>query len=182
MSMLKLNIPQDQPTGLAHTRTTQQKIYATDLQEVGISNKMRAQKSLLDQEATIPSAEDEKHQLALEEQARENLLQAQQFQEAAWVEEDFNKFISETTSRSRMCKIMALELLWILTFIYALDDSEFSSLFLAGDSCPSRLNRMAIHMERHLYRYIFLSSVCMRLVFLIYIVIQTLSHKPCCKK
>jgi hypothetical protein len=65
-SMVKLNIPQDQPMGLAHTRTTQQKIYATDLQEVRISNKMRAQKSLLDQEANIPSAEDETHQLALE--------------------------------------------------------------------------------------------------------------------
>jgi hypothetical protein len=81
--MVKLNIPQDQPTGLAHTRTTQQKIYATDLQEVGISNKMRAHKSLLDQEANIPSAEDETHQLALEAQARENLMWAQQFQEAA---------------------------------------------------------------------------------------------------
>ncbi len=65
-SMLKFNIPQDQPTGLAHTQTTQQKIYANDLQEVGISNKMKAQKSLLEQEAILLSEEDEQHRLALD--------------------------------------------------------------------------------------------------------------------
>jgi hypothetical protein len=166
--MLKLNIPQDQPTGLAHTRTTQQKIYATDLQEVGISNKIRAHKTVLEQEANIPSTEDESHQVALEAQARENALRAQEFQQAAWIDEDFQKFMSETTSRSRTRKIMALERIRILTSIYSLDDPEFSSLFLAGDRCPSRLNRMAVHMQRYLYRSIFLSSVSMRLVFLIY--------------
>jgi hypothetical protein len=151
-SMLKLNIPEDQPTGLAHTRTTQQKIYATDLQEVGIANKMRAQKTVLEQEANILLPEDASHQVALEAQARENVLRAQEFQQAAWIDEDFKKFMTETMSRSRTRKIMALEQIRILISIYALDDPEFSSLFLAGDRCPSHLNRMAVHMERYLYR------------------------------
>jgi hypothetical protein len=140
-------------SGIGNSAETQETIYNEKTEEVGIKNKIIANRRLLKKEASSFKYDeiDPEVRKFYESQQKENTLLSRTMIREEAVNKEFAKNFNEKTKVSLHQKLYPIQRFRLVHSIYRLDSIEWSCLFFCGDGPPSNPTRMSQHFKRYLF-------------------------------
>jgi hypothetical protein len=140
-------------TGVGNSADTQETIYNEKTEEVGIKNKMTANRKILKKEKKAFKYDeiDSETKEFYEKQQKENTALSQTMIREEAENKEYAKNFNEKTKVSLHQKLYPIQRFRLIHSIYRLDSIEWSCLFFCGDGPPSNPTRMSQHFKRYLF-------------------------------
>lgn len=136
-------------TGMDHQQETQKAVYHNEKAQEGIANKKRVQAKALRAAEDNYAPNPDLLPLRDEQDGEHRAMNAQWVHEDQ-VQEEWNLFCSSVASRQPYKKVLSSEKVDLLRSIFAVDDPEWSCLFLSGEEPVSCGKRLDFHFKRYL--------------------------------
>jgi hypothetical protein len=140
-------------TGVGNKIDTQEEIYNDRTEEIGIKNKMIANRKILEKEAKARThlKMDAGRKDFFEKQQLENTALGRKMMLQEAEDKEFDKSKNETRINGGKQKIFPRQRFDLLRSIFRLDSVEWTCLWVCGDGVPKNKRILAAFFERYLF-------------------------------